>query len=122
MKCFDPNNSRWESKVNYVDVNNRLVGFDMDSSWREYFGHGVFAALPVDSAELTSPVEADIEPYSFADEEPTLITDRYNEGGTLCFRICADKLPDLWVCIWNHHNGHYGHGFTHWRRDGIGIL
>lgn len=122
MRCFDPNNSKWESKINYADANNRVVGFDMDSSCCEYFGHGVFAALPVGIDNLESPTEADIGPYAFADEEPTLIDASDDAGGTLCFRIYADELPDLWVCIWNHHNGYYGHGFTYWRMDGERFL
>lgn len=103
MKCFDQVKP-WPNKVNYVDDNNRVLGFDMQSSCCEHFGHGVFSGIPTDETKDTS---VDITAYAFAGERPT---DCLNGSG-LAFRIVAPNAPDLFVVIWNYHNGYYSHGW-----------
>ena len=118
MKVFTPDNSPWDAKVNYVDKNNRVLGYSMSKSCCESFGHCVLAELPAsegapDDNALSSPV---LEPYLFTPEAPTLLSlNDADKGGGLAFRIVADGLSDLWVVIWNFHNGYYSHG---WEFDG----
>lgn len=115
MKIFHKTPTDWESKINFVDVNNRAVGFDMAENCCEDFGCGV--ASSIDSAAMLEKGSYDAEPYSFVDEDPTHM-DGFDCGGYLFFRIVADGLPDLYVVIWNHHNGYYSHGFDSWRTSG----
>lgn len=114
MQCFDCVNP-WPSKVNYVDASNRVLGFDIMSGCCEVFGHGVFDHIPTDPERVGAP---DISAYSFADEKPTDCLPDSDAGGGLAFRITAQDKPDLWVCIWNHHNGYYSHGWTFGNLDG----
>jgi hypothetical protein len=119
MKCIQENPSSWGDKVNYVDVNNRVLGFSLDQSCCEIFGHGVFVGAGPDAPSSTD----DIDAYSFVDEPPAEppagpMGTEGECGGRLAFRITADGKPDLWVHIWNHHNGYYSHGWTSWRGEG----
>jgi len=50
MKIFHKTPTDWESKINFVDVNNRAVGFDMAENCCEDFGCGV--ASSIDSAAM----------------------------------------------------------------------
>jgi hypothetical protein len=129
MKVFtssDEGPSSWEKKVNYVDAYNKFVGFDMDSYCCEYFGHGVYhstGSCPSINKCGDEATGVDLEPYRFADALPVsgiLDMKEYHDdgGGSLGFRIVAEGLPDLWVVIWNHHNGYYSHGFTSWNDSG----
>ena len=118
MKVFTPDNSPWNAKVNYVDKNNRVLGYSMWQDCCESFGHCVLAKLPAPGGAPRDHALPDsvLEPYSFSPEAPTpLPSNVANEGGVLAFRIVADGLPDLWVVIWNFHNGYYSHG---WEFDG----
>jgi len=118
MKCFDQV-PPFTTKVNYVDETNKVVGFDMDSSCCESFGHGVFDYEPNEKTNLDEPSTADISLYSFVDEKPNAFEHSSDDGGgNLSFRISAPNLPDLWVVIWNHHNGYYAHGWTSWNDEG----
>lgn len=118
MKVFTPDNSPWNAKVNYVDKNNRVLGYDMSNSCCENFGHCILDELPADASDPPENALPDsvLGPYSFAPENPVELPAVYSDGGgLLAFRIVADGLPDLWVVIWNFHNGYYCHG---WEFDG----
>ncbi len=121
MKRF-AKQAKWESKINYVDSNNRLVGFDVAQSCCEWFGHAVCKTIPKTNQELEDYEgfkEEDLSDYCFVDEEPTTVKEiDVEEGGTLAFRLHAPARPDLFVVIWNHHNGYYSHGFETWREEG----
>jgi hypothetical protein len=110
--------SSWSEKINYVDQNNRVLGYDMQSSCCESFGHGVYATPfgPENEDELI----VDLTPYTFVDEphssEESCST--YDCGSAVAFRISAPNLPDLYVRLWNSHNGYYSHGFTAWNAEG----
>jgi hypothetical protein len=115
MKVFEDGKS-WGRKINYVDENNVVLGFDMDQQCCENFGHGVFANPP-QSLSDTEIVDVDLANYRFAaDAKPVNCKSYDDEGGGLAFRIVADGLPDLYVAIWNHHNGYYSHGFN-WKDE-----
>ena len=118
MKVFTTDNSPWNAEVNYVDKNNRVLGYSMSQDCCEIFGHCVLAKLPAPEGEPDDHALPDsvLEPYSFSPEAPApLPSRRADEGSVLAFRIVADGLPDLWVVIWNFHNGYYSHG---WEFDG----
>lgn len=109
MKCFF-NVPGFMDKVNYVDENNVVLGYDMNESCCEQFGHGVFASIPKSEDEAME--EIDIEKYSFSKEIPTRCLDAFsNCGGGMAFRICTNDMPDMYIVLWNYHNGYYSHWF-----------
>lgn len=113
MKLFDKTNGPWDSKVNYVDAANRVLGYDMFRDCCESFGHGVFSSVRLVDRDTASEAH-EIAAYSFANDEPTALKapgEHDDAGGSVCFRICAAGLPDLFVILWNYHNGYYSHGF-----------
>lgn len=114
MRVFD--GKPWPGKVNYVDDANKVVGFDSEQSCCENFGHGVFQVIP-ESTDV-SQYDVNIEPYRFVDAPPTPCLVSSDCGGGLAWRIVAPGLPDLFVVIWNHHNGYYSHGFKAWNKEG----
>ena len=117
MRHFTPENTKWCSKYNFVDKNNRLVGFDMHSHCCESFGWGI--GLTKDEIE-NSPSNEDLKPYVFANEPPTETDPPDGDcGGTISFRLIADGKPDLWLNLYNHHNGYYSHGWeSSWAGNG----
>ena len=128
MKVFESKDcpSSWCEKINYVDDYNKFVGFDISPKCYEDFGHGVYHGIgPLPSVYKCGDeaIGVDLEPYRFIDTLPVsgILAGKEYEGeyeGSLGFRIVADGLPDLWVVIWNHHNGYYSHGFTSWNDSG----
>jgi hypothetical protein len=112
MNIFDK-----DGKINYVDSNNRFVGYSMYQSCCESFGHGVFDHVPKTEHD---EFDIDITPYNFVDEPPIDCMEISDSGGGLAFRIVSEGLPDAFVVIWNYHNGYYAHGFEYW--DGHGSI
>lgn len=113
MKLFDKNNGPLDSKANYVDEANWVLGYDTVRGCCESFGHGVFSSASLVDGD-TAKETHEIAPYFFANEPPTVLKapgGRAAAGGCVCFRIGAVGLPDLFVILWNYHNGYYAHGF-----------
>jgi hypothetical protein len=110
MKIFNQT-ADYSEKVNFVDINNVFVGYDLsrDGCGRaDYFiskeelcntisGNGIINDLNDYVFDLTYFVEIENE--------------NLDEGGMVRFKlICKDK-PDLFLHLYNIHNGYYGHGF-----------
>lgn len=120
MKCFN-NKHPWPTKVNYVDKNNKVLGFDVNGQCCESFGHGVFDRIPTNLSR--SIEDANISDYVFADEDPkefNAYSDNSSNdaGGCLAFRLIAEHKPDLYIVIWNYHNGYYRHGWDFNGKEG----
>lgn len=118
MKRFTDGPASWRDKINYVDSNNRVLGFSVERSCCEHFGHAVTKSIPrkdEDLKDYTGFSDADLEPYEFVDEPHINVEGLSHEnGGTIALRITAKGQQDLFVVIWNHHNGYYSHGFNTW--------
>jgi hypothetical protein len=84
--------------------------------------HGIWATIPEDPAVAhTTELDATsaiMERYNFVDEAYTECDGNFDGGGSATFRMEAEGLPDLYLIIWNHHNGYYSHGFESWREEG----
>ena len=97
------------SKLNFVDDNNVLVGWDDQSSCCERYGYIVSRELP-DSIEADSD-ESDLDGFQF---DPAWFRelDIYTEdGGAVAFRLTrADE--ERFLTLFNSHNGYYSHGFS----------
>lgn len=115
MNVFSDDNSSWESKVNFVDINNVFVGYDLEQQCCETAGWFVADRVMSDSFPAIS--EYDLEPYvfdkNFLEDSFSVNKDstaRYNDR--VVFRLVAPDLPDLYLHLFNVHNGYYSHGFV----------
>lgn len=119
MKVFD-SGSGWDTKVNFVDENNVFVGYDMAQDCCEHAGWFVSDSPSepytsgYDEPEIVEGArDHDLEPYSFDVQwKPRDVESKgLYDGGQVCFRLTADGKPDLYLHLFNSHNGYYGHGF-----------
>lgn len=106
MRIFGSN-----GKINFVDINNVFVGFDYEQSCCENFGYTL-------TEEFTNNADAeetnlDLEDYCFDidyfKEESSL--EHYDEGHQVYFRLVNKEGKELFLMLFNHHNGYYSHGF-----------
>lgn len=99
-------------KINFVDDNNVLVGFDNESSCCEDFGHFLSRKIPTKRDEE----ETDIDPEGFNFdpnffEEKTPDEEHFDSGGMAIFRLTKGE-EEIFLTLHNSHNGYYSHGFT----------
>lgn len=102
---------RPDGKVNFVDDNNVLVGFDEDGQCCENFGW--FFSRTVPDTPDDEPKEAiDTEGFNF---DTSFFQDSdgggCESGGMVTFRLVKDA-EQLFLTLYNFHNGYYSHGFT----------
>lgn len=103
MKVFDCVKP-WPTKINFVDVNNLVVGFDGMQDCCENFGY-YFSTKP------GAPYEDHIDP-SAEDLEPFVFDREFFEesGSNATFKLVnGDEV--LYLTLYNEHNGYYSHGF-----------
>lgn len=113
MKVFDSSNTQWDTKVNFVDLNNVVVGYDMSYHCCENAGWSIRSELPTVACD-EHPTAAELEPYYF-DRSFTPVEVEggdYDGGGSISWRLVAEDLPPLYLTLFNSHNGYYSHGFT----------
>jgi hypothetical protein len=121
MKIFNKT-AGWCEKVNFVDVNNVVLGYDMGQSCCEH----------ADWFIADKPTEAILDrkntPDGTPEEMPGWVFDpayrkdvkdireagsewnQLDEGGMVIFRIVKDGA-EKFIHLFNCHNGYYGHGF-----------
>ena len=112
MKIFTEANSPWENKVNFVDSANTVVGYDMAKVCCENAGYYISedTRSDIDSAKT---ITEGLEPYTFdRGYFAQIVAGHLQDGGMVRFRLTADGKPDLYLHIFNSHNGYYNHGFT----------
>lgn len=105
MKIFEK-----DGKVNFVDDNNVLVGFDYSQDCCESFGWSLNRTFPTECAEG----ENGIEPDGFQFDREYCTTEvpgvDVEDGGAVVFRLLKGE-EEIFLMLWNSHNGYYGHGF-----------
>ena len=108
MKIF-----KTETKVNFVDENNVVLGYDTDQHCCESAGWFI-ANKPVKGLILSNAVDCDnLDGWLF---DP-LYCERVNnpgdfyEGGMVIFRIVNKELSQ-YIHLYNCHNGYYSHSFS----------
>ena len=129
--------SSWGRKINFVDTNNRFVGYDFESSCCEHFGFylsrrerndmpdkGLFGGdigfqekmqLTLDDGTPFVIEGYFFDPYYFVEVEIPVREDGYreyfDEGGMVRFKI-KKRSSEIYLHLFNCHNGYYGHGFN----------
>ena len=127
IKVFDET-SGWSQKVNFVDHNNVFVGYDMDEQCCEiagwYIGTEASYRMPPNylgntrEGEDLSAYEFDQEFFQRWDYENTPEDEhRFDGGGVVIFKLVSAKGPDLYLHLYNNHNGYYSHGFEFGDKD-----
>lgn len=114
MKIFNKTEN-WSSKVNFVDDNNVVLGYDTDQSCCEYADWFIADAPTekcVDRKDTPDGTPEEMPGWNF---DPTYIREvsgesEFDAGGMAIFRIVKDGA-EKFVHIFNSHNGYYGHGF-----------
>jgi hypothetical protein len=111
MKLFD-SGSFWETKVNFVDENNVVLGYDTVQGCCEHAGWFI-ADTPQKKIQSDAGANFDLTDWRF---DPTYRQREdngleFDAGGMEIFRIVnGDK--EKFIHIFNAHNGYYSHGFT----------
>ena len=110
MKIFDR-----DDKVNFVDKNNVLVGYDMGQSCCEHADWFISEKkenrIRDDNYNSIKRLIPNIEKFVFDTkffeqvDSPDL-----DDGGMVRFRLKYDR-KELFLHLFNNHNGYYSHGF-----------
>lgn len=109
MKVFETGD-----KVNFVDSNNVFVGYDLGQDCCEHAGWFIKPEPTAYSYEFEPVLEQapDVEGYDFDPSyEKGDSGGDLDGGGMTIFRLTSGSLPDLYLHIFNAHNGYYCHGF-----------
>lgn len=109
MKIFER-----DGKINFVDVNNVFVGFDNRQDCCETFGYFFSYHEEIEIGEtITLPGIEDyvFDPNYFVQVSKVDVRDSLDEGDMVRFKLTAPGKPDVFLQLYNVHNGYYGHGF-----------
>lgn len=120
MRVFEKSSDEgWGNRLNIVDENNVVVGFDYSQDCCEDFGHAFLNAIPegkleCDYREMEQAVfkheDYVFDPDFFKDDLPE---GEYCDGGkAVAFKLVSPGKPDVYLILYNAHNGYYGHDFT----------
>ena len=95
------------SKVNFVDDNNVLLGFDYSQCCCEQFGWFIQDTISEEADHTAESEVIPAESYEGWNFDPKW----YGGGNDMAvFKIVKDG-KEKYLHIYNHHNGYYGHGF-----------
>lgn len=105
-------------KVNFVDDQNRFVGYDTDDDCCAYGGWFISKKVE-DSSDFYIPnypeqkpkVTPNLSQYSFDDMFFRSIDFPKQDGSVVVFRLVCQSSPDLFLHLFNMHNGYYAKGF-----------
>lgn len=109
------------SKVNFVDSNNVVLGYDLSqhccesSEWT--ISEAKDGSSPIYEGNGDKPEEFSLDGYVFNPEFFEQTEDDGNETYVVIFELefmgwQRDAKPSLFVRLVNRHNGYYCHGFT----------
>ena len=124
-----------DSKTNFVDQHDVLVGFDSWQSCCESFGYHFAASSEQGAEEISQPTNLEgmlFDRGFFVQHDDD---DGWGDGGgQAVFRLVDARikrggrdeemrrherrlqaeggLPEVYLVLYNHHNGYYSHGFS----------
>jgi len=112
--------SIWPGKVNFIDSNNVILGYNLSSSccenafWRiTLTADG--STESIHEGSENSQFELVLEEYNF-DPDFYAMIDPEADNGHAVFKLNSlawrTDEPDLYLHLENHQNGYYSHGFT----------
>lgn len=107
-------------KVNFIDSNNVILGYDLEESCCEYacwkISEDFFGNNPIHKGDSEISQEIELDGYCFDPEFCHRFDDNEVDEQVVTFKLVASryikpKLPDLFLRLENHQNGYYSHGF-----------
>lgn len=117
--------SIWPNKVNFIDSNNVILGYDLEQSCCEHAFWYITTTLnerldgggdqPIRQGSNESSFEFELEDYVF---DPTFFTkfSLDGESGHAIFKLVrqysCNEVEPLYLHLENHQNGYYSHGFV----------
>lgn len=108
MKTFDR-----DGKYNFVDDNNVFVGFDSYPCCCEQFGWSLRTSVPTTFEEAREDTwHLPTDGFQFDTQffqEPGIETG--DCGGVVVFRLTNPEGTEIFLSLYNCHNGYYSHGF-----------
>jgi hypothetical protein len=125
MKIFEQN-----EKMNFVDDNGVFVGFDCDQCCCESFGYEILHTVPdiLNDQSLKDSIIGDHEKsesflkfFNFDVDWKCKCKDELDTdgGGWEIFRLTNANKVEIFLLIYNYHNGYYAHGFNFGTPDRI---
>lgn len=108
-------------KVNFIDSNNVILGYDLDQCCCEHTFWTISKTLdgenPIYRGDNEAVKEIELDGYCFDPNYCQRHDDDSKEEYVAVFKLegrqrTNPKLPDLFLRLENHHNGYYAHGFT----------
>jgi hypothetical protein len=128
MRYFHADPDSWGSKINFVDENNVLVGYDFSVTCCENFGWYVSDKVTTDlhdhlfndtiqeGKDINQLLEGWTFDPAFFEKLSTSIDDYYDDDNRAVFRMIKGD-QEQFLHLWNVHNGYYSHGFTFQQDD-----
>ena len=102
-----------DGKFNFVDDQNTFVGYDDGQSCCEWFGYFLSYEEPT---KIIEPPDTSLElaakDYNFDKSYFKKIRGDTEDGGIAIFKLTKPGANDMFLALFNSHNGYYGHGFT----------
>jgi hypothetical protein len=111
VKVFEKN-----GKINFIDSNNVVLGYDMNQSCCEDADY----LFTDNSKEAEDAVVYNLDNRESPDQSDFVFDVDYIEeidngsldsGGMVAFKMVAEG-KEMFVVLYNCHNGYYGHGFN----------
>ena len=107
-------------RMNWVDSNNVFVGFYNEQDCCEEWGGGYWSSL--DENAVRVDVNEDNNDYvfdtSFYIENFAWKEDYDRDVNRAAFKL-TNGVNDIFLVIWNEHNGYYAHGFEFCNGDTV---
>lgn len=103
----------WMSKVNFTDSNDVFVGYDMGQYCCEQAGWFI-SSKSTYAGEDDILVNANTDGYVFDTsffEHVDVAENALDEGDQVCFKLTKENDCDIYLHLYNTHNGYYFHGF-----------
>ena len=122
MKVFEKSeNGPWGNRLNFIDKNNVVVGYDYESSCCESFSFTVTNKEYL-SGEISDDIIVNIDDVNnenlyFDTSYNVNVEDEDREVYRTVFKILGCDT-DLFLILENCHNGYYSHGFEMKDSDG----
>lgn len=118
MKIIQAEKEYYSNSINFVDEKNVFVGYDMEQSCCEN------ANWFISNKEENQPMEGNgildkLDLYNFDIKYFVEVEGKLDEddmswldsGGMVRFKLISEGKSDLFLHLYNSHNGYYGHGF-----------
>lgn len=105
MKVFDR-----DCKWNFVDDNNVFVGYYNQQECCENADYLLTKTIPKSHDEPSIDPD-ELDGYNFDTKFFQKVVMDLDAGEAVAFRLVKDASEDVFLTLYNYHNGYYGHGF-----------